>query len=144
MSSSSESSSSGSLSSSSLDEESSFDEEAMKFVARRRKERKRTQTKKKRSGSLPGNYPNLNRNRELYHELLIKDYFCANPTYDDCHFRRRYRMRRQLFEKIMSDVVSHDSYFEQRYDACGVKGFSSHQKLTCALRYMAYGGCADR
>jgi len=134
MSSSSESSSSGSLSSSSLDEESSFDEEAMKFVARRRKERKRTQTKKKRGGSLPGKHPNLNRNRELYHELLIKDYFCANPTYDDCHFRRRYRMRRQLFEKIMSDVVSHDSYFEQRYDACGVKGFSSHQKLTCALR----------
>ena len=127
MSSSSESSSSGSLSSSSLDEE------AMKFVARRRKERKRTQTKKKRGGSLPGKRPNRNRNRELYHELLMKDYFCANPTYDDCQFCRHFRMRRQLFDKVMHDVVSHDSYFEQRYDACGVKGFSSHQKLNCAF-----------
>ena len=144
MSSSSESSSSGSLSSSSLDEESSFDEEAMKFVARRRKERKRTQTKKKRGGSLPGKHPNLNRNRELYQELLIKDYFCANPTYDDCQFRRHFRMRRQLFDKVMCDVVSHDRYFADGVDACGVKFFSSYQKITCALRYMAYGGYADR
>jgi hypothetical protein len=138
----SSSASSGSLSSSSLDEESSFDEAAIKFVARRRKGRKGL--KKKRGGSLPGKRANINRNRELYNALLMRDYFCANPTYDDCHFRRRYRMRRQLFDRIMSDVVSHDSYFESGYDACGVKSFSPHQKLTCALRYMAYGGCADR
>ena len=134
------SASSGSLSS--LD--SSFDEASKKFVACRRKKRTTTTTASKKGGSLPGKRRNRNRNRELYHNLLMSDYFTTNPTYDDCQFRRRFRMRQQLFDKIMTDVVAHDSYFADGVDACGVKSFSSYQKLTCALRYMAYGGCADR
>ena len=140
----SSSASSGSLSSSSLDEESSFEEAAMKLVARRRKERKGTQTKKKRGGSHPGKRPNKNRNRVLYHELLMRDYFVANPIYDSKDFRRRFRMRRELFDRILNSVVEYDSYFKCGVDCCGVKSFSSHQKITCALRYMAYGGSADQ
>jgi len=116
----------------------------MKFAARRRKDRKRTQTKEKRGGSLPAKRRSRFRNRQLYHKLPMQDYFVDNPTYDNCQFRRRFRMCRQLFDRIMHDVVSHDSYFDNGVDACGEKSFSSRQKIAFALGYMAYGGCTDR
>jgi len=53
-------------------------------------------------------------------------------------------MRRSLFEKILDDLVSSDSYFSQKKDALGLLGFSPHQKLTSALRMLAYGTSADQ
>ena len=136
MSSASELSSSSSLS--------SFEEEAERFVARRRKARKNSKTKGKRGGSKPGKRRNIDRKRVLYNELLMNDYFVANPTYDHKFFRRRFRMRRELFDTILNAVLEHDSYFAPGVDCCGVQSFSTHQKITCALRYMAYGSSADQ
>jgi len=44
----------------------------------------------------------------------------------------------------MQQLVEHDSYFVQKTDATGVLGFSPQQKLTCALRFFAYGTSADQ
>jgi hypothetical protein len=41
------------------------------------------------------------RNRALGHEQLMQDYFAEVPTYPPRLFRRRYRMRRSLFERIV-------------------------------------------
>ncbi len=41
------------------------------------------------------------RERERAHERLFEDYFSENPTYDSVKFRRRFRMRRELFLLIV-------------------------------------------
>ncbi|WOH02642.1 hypothetical protein DCAR_0522031 [Daucus carota subsp. sativus] len=52
-------------------------------------------------------------------------------------------MRRSLFVRIQAAIESHDPYFVQRYNAAGVLGLSSLQKITAALRIIAYGVPAD-
>ena len=65
--------------------------------------------------------------RTDYDKLLKKDYFGENPIYSSAMFRRRFRMRRSMFEKILDDLVASDSYFSQKKNALGLLGFSPHQ-----------------
>nr|XP_011462191.1 PREDICTED: uncharacterized protein LOC101309236 [Fragaria vesca subsp. vesca] len=44
---------------------------------------------------------------------------------------------------MMHDVANYDPYFVQRRDATGRVGLSTEQKLTCAMRQLAYGVTAD-
>ncbi|KAG1710261.1 hypothetical protein DVH05_028624 [Phytophthora capsici] len=55
-------------------------------------------------------------------------------------------MRKSLFETIVAVLVADDScnYFQQKLDATGLPGFLPEQKVTCALRMLAYGACADQ
>ena len=94
-------------------------------------------------GSRPGRSPNINRNSLEGHERIIKDYFADQPIYDEKLFRRRFRMRRALFLKIVNAVEGHDPYFVQMPDACGKLGLSAIQKCTAAIRQLAYGTPAD-
>ncbi|XP_012841572.1 PREDICTED: uncharacterized protein LOC105961854 [Erythranthe guttata] len=63
--------------------------------------------------------------------------------YRVCYFRRRFRMHRPLFSRILSSVEAYDPYFVQRNDALGVSGLSSLQKVIAAYRILAYGVPAD-
>ena len=89
------------------------------------------------------NHRTINRNRSFGHQRIFHDYFSENPTYPDYIFRRRFRMRRNLFLRIQAAIESHDPYFVQKYNAAGVPGLSSLQKLTAAMRIIAYGVSAD-
>ncbi|KAM2597566.1 hypothetical protein TB2_041865 [Malus domestica] len=53
-------------------------------------------------------------------------------------------MERHLFNKIMIAVCNHDSYFVQKKDACGVMGLIPKQKITAALRMLAYGASTNQ
>ena len=53
-------------------------------------------------------------------------------------------MKRHLFNRIMIDVCNHDSYFVQKKDACGAMGLLPEQKITVALRMLAYGASVDQ
>ena len=98
-----------------------------------------------RIGSIPGRLPNIDRGREAAYQQLVNDYFSgANSTYPESKFRRRFRMRRQLFERIVERLGQEEIYFQQRPDALGKMGASTIQKVTAALRLLAYGGCADQ
>ncbi|XP_024190314.1 uncharacterized protein LOC112194298 [Rosa chinensis] len=44
---------------------------------------------------------------------------------------------------MMCDVANYDPYFVQTRDACGRLSLSTEQKLTCAMRMLAYGITAD-
>jgi hypothetical protein len=89
--------------------------------------------------------PNIERDREFFHQVLMKDYFAERPTYPLKYFRRRFRMRRELFLRIQEDLLTfHGDKFSQKRDALGKLGFSPEQKLTSALRILAYGSSADR
>jgi hypothetical protein len=94
-------------------------------------------------GSRPGRMPNLPRDFEAGYNRLFTDYFAENPVYPDHLFRRRFRMRRSLFLRIVDDVQEHDNYFLQKADALGKPGLRPLQKITSAIRMLAYGGASD-
>ena len=48
-----------------------------------------------------------------------------------------------LFKRIAKELKKHDSFFEQRRNAAGELGHSTEQKVTAALRMLAYGILAD-
>ncbi|XP_042964635.1 uncharacterized protein LOC122298854 [Carya illinoinensis] len=77
------------------------------------------------------------------HECLFRDYFAENPVYPSNLFRRRFRMSRPLFLRILNKVESYDPYFVQRRDNAGRLGLSCMQKITVALRMLAYGVTGD-
>jgi len=53
----------------------------------------------------------LNRDHAAANQRLIDDYFANEPTYDDAMFRRRYRMQKHVFLRIVGDLSSSDNYF---------------------------------
>ena len=93
-------------------------------------------------GSVPGHVV-INRDREAADQRLFADYFADNPRYDEGMFRRRFRMSRSLFLRIVNAVKDHDNYFKQRRDALGRLGLSTLQKATAAIRMLAYALPAD-
>ena len=95
-------------------------------------------------GSNPGRAANRDRGRQEAHEQLVSDYFSVDPTYSESQFRRRYRMSRTLFLRIVEEVENADVYFQQRPDATGKLGATALQKVTAACRILAYGSCADQ
>jgi hypothetical protein len=97
---------------------------------------------KKWGGSVSGRMV-INRGRLEGDFQLFNDYFSENPTYPDFMFCQRFRMRISLFRQIVQDLQDHDKYFIQKRDAAGKLGFSSIQKVTAAMRMMAYGCSAD-
>ncbi|OEL15091.1 hypothetical protein BAE44_0023890 [Dichanthelium oligosanthes] len=97
---------------------------------------------RRRRGSVPGHIV-IDRDHGTGHVRIIADYFNDNPVYTYYHFRRRYRMRRSLFLRIMAAVTQRDEWFLCRPDATGKMGLSSLQKCIAPLRIMAYGLPAD-
>lgn len=77
------------------------------------------------------------------HERLLNDYFVDRPVYSKKQFRRRFRMQRSLFLRIVEDVELHDDYFVQKRNAALKLGLSPLQKITAAIRQLAYGVSAD-
>ncbi|XP_071738989.1 uncharacterized protein [Rutidosis leptorrhynchoides] len=91
------------------------------------------------------------RNREEAAQNLWKDYFSDTPMFPPFKFKRRFRMRIELFLRIsqgISNFDSHDTpeyfkFFRERFDAIGRPTFTILQKMTSALRQLAYGTAAD-
>ncbi|KAI5343568.1 hypothetical protein L3X38_011444 [Prunus dulcis] len=84
------------------------------------------------------------RGRALGHKKLTMDYFVPNPVYTLEDFRRRFRMKRHVFFRLVNDIPYVNPYFRQTTDATGHLGFSPHQKLTSALRMLAYASLVDQ
>ena len=61
----------------------------------------------------------IERNREEGHNRLFNDYFAPNAVYPPNVFRRRFRMHRDLFLRIIEAVSANDPYFQRRSDASG-------------------------
>ncbi|KAK9048197.1 hypothetical protein SSX86_032840 [Deinandra increscens subsp. villosa] len=85
----------------------------------------------------------IQRDRIKGHKRLFDDYFPEEAVYTSKQFRRRFRMRRLLFLRILNKVEANEPYFVQRRNSAGALGLSSLQKITAALRMMAYGVTGD-
>ncbi|XP_070668053.1 uncharacterized protein [Malus domestica] len=78
-------------------------------------------------------------NRAMTHANLMNNYFKLNSVYTEKDFRQRFQMRRHVFKRLLRDIQQVNPYFRQKRDRAGRPGFSPHQKVTVALRMMAYG-----
>ncbi|GJX96517.1 hypothetical protein Tco_0352315 [Tanacetum coccineum] len=93
----------------------------------------------------------IHRDREGAEDRLMDDYFddlCKYPLY---YFRRRYRMSRELFLKIVKDISTYEAdplpkhfkFFKVRPDCTGRMSLSVIMKCTAAIRQLAYGTTPD-
>ena len=98
--------------------------------------------KLKHGGSVLGRQK-LWRDRIDAHNRLTRHYFAENPTYPESYFRRRFRMRIELFKHIAERLTSHDQFYQQRRNGAGELGHSTFQKVTATLRMLAYDIPAD-
>ncbi|XP_059428578.1 uncharacterized protein LOC132162354 [Corylus avellana] len=83
------------------------------------------------------------RDRLQAHKDILSDYFAKEPLYPHKYFWRRFRMSHPLFQRIQCAVESHDTYFVQNRDGSRRLGCSSLQKITTAIRMLAYGVTTD-
>ncbi|XP_013594700.1 PREDICTED: uncharacterized protein LOC106302825 [Brassica oleracea var. oleracea] len=95
------------------------------------------QTKKQRKRAY------IERNHEEGHNRLWNDYFSEDPTFPAHLFRRRFRMNKELFMRIVHRLSEDVPFFRQRRDATGRYGLAPLQKCTAAIRLLAYGYAAD-
>ncbi|XP_068304282.1 uncharacterized protein, partial [Pyrus communis] len=79
----------------------------------------------------------------MSHANLMNNYFNPNSVYTEEDFKSRFQIRRHIFEHLLRDVQQVNPYFRQKLDRVDRPGFSPHQKVTVALRMMAYGSPAD-
>jgi hypothetical protein len=93
----------------------------------------------RRGGSAPGRKKRKPRQRMEGYCILYAD----NPLHGEAIFRRRFRMSRKLFLKIVYALRDYDSYFRCKLDCTGMAGFSALQKCTVAMRMLAYGAPGD-
>ncbi|XP_033141627.1 uncharacterized protein LOC103854675 [Brassica rapa] len=94
-------------------------------------------------GKKPKRRAYIDRDREQGHNQLWNDYFKENPTYPPEMFRRRFRMNKPLFLRIVERISNEVPYFQQRRNAHGRNGLSALQKCTAAIRMLAYGQSGD-
>ncbi|KAJ0744134.1 putative harbinger transposase-derived protein [Helianthus annuus] len=109
---------------------------ACKLAMRYAEHCRRPQAKKGKRGY-------IERDRRGAHDRLMKDYFDEEPTYSNEMFRRRFRMSKRLFLRIVHDLEANYDFFKQKSDARGELGFTGIQKCTSALRILAYGNTTD-
>ena len=90
--------------------------------------------KPRRGGSAPGRVKAKNRHRLHGYCMLYSDYFANAPLHGERTFRRRYRMSRKLFLRIVNFIREFDNYFKCKKYCTGKLGFTSIQKCTTAMR----------
>ncbi|XP_018509939.2 putative nuclease HARBI1 isoform X1 [Brassica rapa] len=112
-----------------------FDQQFENLLIRYGERQEASRSKKKRAY--------IERDREQGHMQLWNDYFKEDSTYPSSMFRRRFRMNKPLFMRIVDRLSAEIPYFQQRRDATGRFGHSPLQKATAAIRMMAYGCPAD-
>ncbi|XP_048609380.1 putative nuclease HARBI1 [Brassica napus] len=112
-----------------------FDQEFQNLFIHHENRQEASRSKKKRAY--------IERQREQGHMQLWNDYFSEDATYPSHLFRRRFRMNKPLFMRIVDRLSAEIPYFQQRRDATGRFGHSPLQKATAAIRMMAYGCPAD-
>jgi hypothetical protein len=96
----------------------------------------------RRGGSVRGNVPNKDQSRNAG-ACCCTLTILQTMQYTPKEFRRCFRMKKDLFMKIVQGVREYDDYFKYKKDCTGNWGFISVQKCTTALRCIAYGSPPD-
>jgi len=124
------------------EEEESDDDDLVALMLLLAETKKRSHNKKRRHGSMPSRQV-VPRDIHAGNSRIVADYFADPPIYNDRFFRRRFRMSKPLFLRIVQGVEAHDDYFRQRPNAVGLLGATALQKVVGAFRMLAYDVPAD-
>ena len=81
----------------------------------------------------PHNRRYYNRERGVGHVRFFNDYFTDEPVYPSHIFRQRFRMRRELFLRIVESMTNHSEFFQMRVNAASKRGLSPLQKTIAAM-----------
>nr|ASR75324.1 Harbinger transposon protein [Oryza rufipogon] len=122
--------------------EEAFDDDDYYIAAALLTDIEHKKTKRKRRGSVMGREI-IYRDRFAGNLRTVVDYFANPPIYNAKLFRRRFRMSRELFLRIVASVEAHDDYFRQRPNTVGLLGATALQKVYSAVRMLAYDILAD-
>ncbi|XP_019190152.1 PREDICTED: uncharacterized protein LOC109184590 [Ipomoea nil] len=71
-----------------------------------------------------------NRDHAAGHDRLAADNFSDDPVFPDDIFRRRFRIRKELFLRIVNALQSRYEYFQQRENTAKMTSLSTLQKCT--------------
>jgi hypothetical protein len=93
---------------------------------------------KQRHGSVPGRV-GIPGTAPSATPLWMQDYFVEVPTYPTSLFCRRYRMRRELFVKIVEACEANCRYFTRQRNRVGALEFSPYQKISTAMWVIVCG-----
>nr|XP_043625537.1 protein ALP1-like [Erigeron canadensis] len=85
----------------------------------------------------------VNREREVGDQILLNDWFVDEPKYDDAYFRKKFRMEKTIFLKIVDDIQANFPYFQEGFDARRRRSFGTTQKVCLAVRQLATGNQPD-
>ncbi|GJS63381.1 ALP1-like protein [Tanacetum coccineum] len=83
------------------------------------------------------------RDRYGAHDRLVLAYFAKKPFYNAYLFRKRFRMNRSMFTRIVRDLYANCPYFQEGCDVVGKAGISALVKCTSAIRQLAYAAVPD-
>lgn len=72
------------------------------------------------------------------HQRIFLHYFSNSPIYPSNLFRMRFWMNHFIFLRIQYELKAYDSYFFHTINYVGTFNLSSFQKMTVALRMLAY------
>ncbi|KAH7838012.1 hypothetical protein Vadar_020987 [Vaccinium darrowii] len=113
-----------------LDNSDSDEELEMLAIIGLEEERLNQESQPRRRGSIQG-HAVIDRDRVEGHNILFRQYFADPPTFPPKYFRRRFRMNRSLFLRIVSTIEAYDPYFVQKPNAVG---------MIAMVSYGAYAG----
>jgi len=94
----------------------------------------------------------VHRDRYGSSDRLFAHYFAEDAMYGPHHFRRRFRMSKDMFMRIVNDIQSYsgqpksDHFIRMenaRLDGRRKIGFTTIHKCVSAIRQLAYGKCPD-
>ncbi|XP_023753121.1 uncharacterized protein LOC111901483 [Lactuca sativa] len=77
----------------------------------------------------------LNRDHEEGHIHLVHDYFADDCVYQPRDFKRRFRLRKNVFVRIANALENRYEFFQTR-DARRKRGFTGLQKCVAAIKLM--------
>nr|GEX57231.1 hypothetical protein [Tanacetum cinerariifolium] len=83
------------------------------------------------------------RDRYGAHDHLVLAYFAKKPFYNAYLFRKRFRINRSLFTRIVRDLSANCPYFQEGCDAVGKASIFALVKCTSAIRQLAYAAVLD-
>ncbi|GJX78273.1 hypothetical protein Tco_0325084 [Tanacetum coccineum] len=78
------------------------------------------------------------RDRYGAHDRLVLAYFAKKPFYNAYLFRKRFRMNRSLFTRIVRDLSANCPYFQEGCDAVGKASISSLVKSLKRITHLMY------
>ena len=125
-------------------EDSDGDEAAVLSRMRRheREENEDIAVSRQHGSSQENRRPNKARDFEEGVQRIMGDYFNDGRVYGDVEFQRRFRMPRSLFTRVI-EKISMRHFSVRKTDALGRLGVHPLQRITAALRMMAYGISSD-